>query len=43
MIYVMSKCFFNELMKTCGTKLGVMAYVNSTFGLKHEVSEMRLV
>jgi len=43
MIYAMNQTFYKELRKVCITDKNIISYINETFGLKREITEVRVI
>jgi len=43
MIYAMNQTFYKELRKVCITEKNIIPYINETFGLNREITEVRVI
>ena len=43
MIYAMNKTFYKELRKVCIIDKNIVSYINQTFGLNREITEVRVI
>jgi len=43
LIYAMNQTFYKELRKVCITDKNIVSYINQTFGLNSEITELRVI